>query len=172
MNKIWTFVPFNSVDKNVGLRVLKELKKKADFCFFDTWHTLDHVLQELEEFEIIASPKFVVAFDDAYYTKRHTNYTFVNILRSKLNLKRIKEPKENLSKPFYIEINNYLNAKYKIVKKIQDYYKSNIKNDSWFKYYTDVKDFGISSYKEKFNLKNQLTKSNKIYHRFDAFLVE
>ena len=28
VNKIWTFIPFNSVDPNIGIRVLKELNKK------------------------------------------------------------------------------------------------------------------------------------------------
>ena len=32
-NKIWTFIPYDSIDKYVGIEVLKELKIKADFCF-------------------------------------------------------------------------------------------------------------------------------------------
>ena len=172
VNKIWTFIPSNSLDPHVGLRVLNEIKSNSDFCFFDTWHTLEHVFKELKEFEKIASSKFIVAFDDAYYTKKHTNYTFINVIRSKLNLKRLNEPKHNISKPFYIEIDNYLKKKYKKVKKIKDHYKLNIKNDSWFKYYSDVKDFGISSYEKKFNLKDLRSKSKIINHRFDAFFIE
>ena len=35
LNKIWTFISYDSTDKNAGLEILKELKVKADFGFFD-----------------------------------------------------------------------------------------------------------------------------------------
>ena len=34
INKHWTFVGFDSVDKNIGIPVLSEMKLKADFGFF------------------------------------------------------------------------------------------------------------------------------------------
>ena len=89
VNKIFTFIPYNSVDKHVGIRVLKELNQKADFCFFDSLHTLNHVMLELKEFEIVTSSKFIAAFDDAYYTKKHSNDSYINMLRTKLGLKKI-----------------------------------------------------------------------------------
>ena len=46
-NKIWTFIPYDSIDKYVGIEVLKELKIKADFCF-DSLHTLDHLFNEVK----------------------------------------------------------------------------------------------------------------------------
>ena len=45
------------------------------------------------------------------------------MLRAKLNLKKVKEPANNICKPFHIEIENYLNKKYKKVSKIKDFYK-------------------------------------------------
>ena len=162
VNKIWNFIPFNSTDPNVGIRVLKELKKKADFCFFDSWHTLNHVMLELKEFEKISSNKFVVAFDDAYYTKKHSNYSYINMLRSKLNLKTVNEPANNVCKPFYIEIENYLKKKYRKVSKIKDYYKHNYKKDIFFKYF---------SADRKFMNKMGMEEKNKLAHRFDAFIV-
>ena len=92
-NKIWNFISSSSTDPYTGIPILKELKKKADYGFFDSWHTLDHVMKELKMFETIASKKFVVAFDDAYYAKRHTNDSYINMLRSKLKLRKIKPPK-------------------------------------------------------------------------------
>ena len=162
VNKIWTFIPFNSVDPHIGIRVLKELNKKADFCFFDSWHTLNHVMFELKEFETVASSKFVLAFDDAYYTKKHSNYSYINMLRSKLSLKKIGEPGNNVSKPFYIEIEKYLHTKYKKVSKIKDYYKHNYKKDIFFKYF---------SADRKFMNKMGMEEKNKLMHRFDAFIV-
>jgi len=157
VNKIWTFIPFNSTDSNIGIRVLKELNKKADFCFFDSWHTLNHIKAELKAFETVASSKFALAFDDAYYTKKHLNYSYINMLRTKLGLKVIKEPKNNISKPFYIEIENYLKSKYKKISKIKDY-----KRDIFFKYF---------SADRKFMNKMGMEEKNKLKHRFDAFIV-
>ena len=162
VNKIWTFIPFNSVDPHIGIRVLKELNKKADFCFFDSWHTLNHVMFELKEFETVASSKFVLAFDDAYYTKKHSNYSYINMLRSKLSLKKIGEPGNNVSKPFYIEIEKYLHTKYKKVSKIKDYYKHNYKKDIFFKYFSGDR---------KFMNKMGMEEKNKLMHRFDAFII-
>lgn len=162
VNKVWTFIPFNSVDRNIGIRVLKELNKKADFCFFDSWHTLNHILKELGEFETVASSKFIAAFDDAYYTKKYSNYSYVNMLRSKLNLKEVKEPDNNLCKPFHLEIENYLKKKYKKISKVKDYYKSNYKKDIFFKYFESDR---------KFLNKMKMEEKTKLIHRFDAFIV-
>ena len=162
VNRVWTFIPFNSTDPNIGIRVLKELNIKADFCFFDSWHTLDQVLLELKEFETIASSKFILAFDDAYYTKRRINYSYINMLRTKLGLKLLKEPSYNISKPFYVEIENYLKLKYKKVKKIKDYYKQNYKKDIFFEYFSSDR---------KFMNKMGMEEKKKLKHRFDAFIV-
>ena len=47
-NKYWTFVGFDSVDLNIGILVLKEMKLRADFGFFDSLHTTDHVKKNLK----------------------------------------------------------------------------------------------------------------------------
>lgn len=171
VNKIWKFIPYYSTDKHVGIQILKELNLKSDFCFFDTSHTLNQVLNEIKEFEKISSKNFYIALDDAYYTKKKINFTFLNIIRTKLKLKRIKEPKENVCQPFYREIAKYLQNKYRKVFKINDYYKKNFKNDDWFQYYKEVKDFGLSDYDKKFSKKDFNLKSIKFTHRFDAFHV-
>ena len=163
VNKIWNFVSSSSTDPHTGISILKELKKKADFGFFDSWHTLDHVMHELKMFESIAPKKFVVAFDDAYYAKRHTNDSYINMLRSKLKLKKIKPPKNNKSKPLHIEIKNYLKKKYKKVINFDGSYKTFSKNDVFFKYFISDRKFAFKMGMEQ---KNQ----QAIY--FAAFAVE
>ena len=74
--------------------------------------------------------------------------------------------------PFYIEIQKYLSGKYKKVLKVDDYYKKNFKKDDWFNYYKEVKDFGVSNYNEKFSKMDFKSKKDKLFHRFDAFLVK
>ena len=71
INKYWTFVGFDSVDLNIGIPVLKEMKLRADFGFFDSLHTTDHVKKELKAFLKISSNNFVVTFDDAYFNKKY-----------------------------------------------------------------------------------------------------
>jgi len=162
VNKIWNFIACSSLNPNAGVSVIKELNKKADFCFFDSWHTLDHVMLELKAFEKVASSRFVVAFDDAYYTKKHTNDSYVNMLRYKLNLKKIKRPKNNVCKPLSIEIENYLKAKYKKVAKADDSYKTNCKRDIFFDYFI---------FDRKFTFKIGMAKDKKT-KLFAAFSVE
>ena len=162
VNKIWNFIAYNSVDPYAGIKVIKELNKKVDFGFFDSWHTLDHVMRELKAFEIVAASKFVVAFDDAYYIKKHTNDSYVNMLRYKLNLKKIKQPKNNICKPLSIEIKNYLKSKYKKVVNIDKLYKAKSKNDIFFDYFID----------RKFSYKIGMAQKNKISKLFASFSVE
>ena len=127
-------------------------------------------MNELNDFLKISEKSFVVAFDDAYYQKKYVNFVFTNIIRTKLNLKRIKEPTSNISKPLYTEVQNFLKKNFRNVNKIIDFYKSNYLNDSWFSYYKEVKDFGLASYDKDFDLKNE-NKKKHIQHRFDAFYV-
>ena len=114
----------------------------------------------------------MICLDDSYYTKKNVNYVYININRTKLGLRRIPEPKENVCRPFYEEIEDYLKKKYKNVKKIKDYYKKNFKNDDWFNYYKEVKDFGISNYNKKFKMSDLNEKKNIVTHRFSAFEVK
>ena len=162
VNKIWNFIACNSLDPHAGVRVIKELNKKADFGFFDSWHTLNHVMDELKIFETVASAKFIAAFDDAYYTKRHTNDDYINMLRHKLNLKKIKEPKNNVCKPLSIEVENYLKTKYKKVVKIDGSYKTNCRNDIFFDYFI---------FDRKFGLKLGWEKDNERIQNFAVFVV-
>lgn len=163
VNLIWEFIAFDSVDQHIGISILKEKKTKVDFCFFDSWHTLDHLMKEINEVEKCLSNKFVLAFDDAYYQKRKYNFSYINMLRTKFNLKKIPEPKNNKCLPFYLEIQKYLKKKYKSVSLIKDSYKKNFKNDIFFKYYEADRIFMN---------KMGMEERKKLAHRFDAFFVK
>ena len=162
LNKIITFIPFDPTDKYVGISVLKELNLKADFAFFDSLHTHQQVFNELKEFERIVSSQFIVAFDDAYYVRKYTNFPYINMLRSKLNLDPISEPKNNIGRPMHQAMYDYLNRKYKRVSKIKDYYKKNYKKDIFFKYYDADRKF-MNEYK--------MEEKDKLLHRLEAFKV-
>src|SRR6267142_255174 len=55
VHKIWKFIGFDSTDQNIGISVLRELNHKADFGFFDSWHTLEHLMKEVNAFETVAA---------------------------------------------------------------------------------------------------------------------
>ena len=171
VNQIWKFIPYFSTDKYIGISMLKELKLKSDFCFFDTAHTLDQLISEINDFEKVTHRNFYIALDDAYYNKRKINFTYLNIIRTKMKLARLKEPKSNICKPFFQEVDKYLKNKYKKVTKVNDYYKSNYKKDNWFNYYKEVKDFGVSDYDKNFSKKDFNSRSSRFIHRFDAFHI-
>lgn len=161
-NKIWNFIPYNSTDKHIGISVLKELKQKANFCFFDSLHTYDHVLSELKDFLKVCDKKYALAFDDAYYTKKSVNYSYINMLRSKLNLKEIKEPKTNIIQAYYKEIEKYLFTKKIKYKKVENFYKKNYKKDIFFQYYSQDR---------KFMNKMKMEEKSKLAHRLEVFLI-
>jgi hypothetical protein len=163
IHKVWTFVGFSSTDAHVGIQVLSELNLKADFGFFDSWHTLTHLTNEIECFEKIAKPQFVIALDDAYYECRNENLAYVNMIRSKLGLPAVIEPLDNKCKPFYVEIETCLKAKNRYVEKLNDDYKQLYIDDIFFRYY-DLDRAAMN----KLGMENK----EKLDHRLDAWLVK
>lgn len=160
--RYWTFIGFDSTSEYVGIPVIKELGHKADFCYFDSWHTLDHLMNEVKCFESVANENFIIALDDAYYTKRSNNYSYLNMIRKKLGLGAVQEPTSNICEPFYVEIDGHLKEKYQKVEKIADSYKEEYMNDIFFKYYEGDRDaMGSVGMEQKENLS----------HRFDAWRV-
>jgi len=141
INQIWTFVGFNSIDQNIGISIFNELKKKADFGFFDSLHTTDHVKKELNEFLKIASKNFIVAFDDAYFNTKHTNEGYINMMRFKLNLKKIIKPPNNISKEIWEEAYILLKQRFKKVKKLKTSFEKNYQNDLYFEYFSPDQEF-------------------------------
>lgn len=156
MTDIWTFIPFNSTDPNIGIPVLKELKHKPSYGFFDSWHTLDHLIGEIDLFVNISKKNFLIGLDDAYYQKKYQNLSYVNILREKIGLTNIKEEKNNQCDYFYLEISNYLKSKGYKLKIEDDYYQKHYKNDIFFKYFSsDRQTMNRLGMEEKSKLKNR-----------------
>ena len=57
-------MPSNSLNKYTGISALKELKKKPQFAFLDSSHSLEHLKKEVMEFTKIASKEFILGIDD------------------------------------------------------------------------------------------------------------
>ena len=162
IHKVWQFIPFDSTNPHIGINVLPELGLKADFGFFDSWHTLNHLMSELKLFEKVASDDFIITLDDAYYTKKYENFSYINMLRKKIGLDVVDEPLDNICRPFYIEVEEYLKTKYTTVEKINDSYKIDYKEDIFFQYYKSDRAFINSLGMEE---------KEKLDHRFDAWRV-
>ena len=141
---------------------MSELGTKADFGFFDSWHTLDHLMKEIKLFEGVVSDDFIIALDDAYYRKKYDNYSYINMLRKKVGLGIIDEPEDNLCNPFYVEVEEYLKKRHSIVEKIDDTYKKDYKDDVFFKYYEGDRNFMNTM---------GLEEKEKLDHRFDAWRI-
>jgi len=163
LHKYWTFVGFDSTNQHAGIPMIGELGYKADYGYFDSWHTLDHLTNEVKCYEQIAKDEFLVALDDAYYAKKFENYSFINMIRKKLGLGVVEEPIENICDPFYIAIEQYLTGKYPAVTKLNDTYKAEYSSDIFFSYYDgDRKAMGKVGMEEKTNLE----------HRFDVWSIK
>jgi len=163
LHKVWQFISFDSTNPHIGINVLPELGFKADFGFFDSWHTLDHLMKEIKLFEEVTSDDFIIALDDAYYRKKYENFSYINMLRKKIGLDIVDEPDDNMCKPFYIEVGDYLKDKYSMVDKISDTYKKDYKDDIFFQYYNSDRAFiNTLGMEEK----------EKLAHRFDAWRVQ
>ena len=160
--KYWTFIGFDSTSEHAGIPVIKELGYKADFCYFDSWHTLEHLMNEVKCFETVANDDFIVALDDAYYTKKHNNYSYINMIRKKLGLGSVQEPKENVCDPFYVEVEHYLKDCYKNVDKIDDSYKKDYMDDVFFRYFEGDR-LAMDSV--------GMEEKNNLEHRFDAWKI-
>ncbi len=171
----WTYVPGNSLDKYTGIPALKELKNKPQFGFFDSFHTTEHLKKEVSEFMKISTNEFVIGIDDG----NHTNsklfpFGYTNMIRQKIGLKKIKNPKENLSPSFFSEIEKLLKTKCKSSKRIKTFFEKNFKNDMWFHYFgadifydglTDKKnvdDFKYVNIFKNLSLKNREMFKNRI----------
>jgi len=158
----WKFIGFDSTNKYAGIRVLGELGLQADFGFFDSWHTLVHLMAEVQALEGVAKPEFVIALDDAYYKARYENYAYLNMVRTKLGLQPVSEPIDNICDSFYVEIERYIGGRYRNVEKIQDIYKSTFEGDVFFDYYLEDRRAMQAVGMEK---------QENLVHRFDAWRV-
>ena len=136
VNKIWTFIGTSSTNPYTGIEVLKELSLKVDYCFLDSAHNSEHLLNELNCIEKISSKNFYVALDDAYTNQAKINYPYVNMVRNKIGLKKVNDKKDNMSNSFYKEVNKfYLSKKYSIKTLTNNIVGKKISRDIYLSYY-------------------------------------
>ena len=171
----WTYVPSNSVDKYTGIPALKGFKRKPQFAFLDSYHSSEHLKKEVIEFTKIASKEFILGIDDGnHINSRFFNFDYTNMVRQKMGLKKISNPKQNISPPFFIEVNNLLKKNFKSVKKLETFFQKNYQNDLWFNYFgadivydalSDMKgvdDFKYSNIFKKLSYKKKQMFKNRV----------
>jgi len=160
----WTFVAYNSTSEHLGISILKEMGKQVCFCFFDSDHTLDVLIREVELSNEVLVDGGVIAIDDANYTYRHLNYAYLNMFRTKLGLSTFKNTPDNTCEPFYIEVERFLKERWNRVEYLNDSYKRNYKTDIFWNYYGLDREV-LSSIEES------MEKTADLEHRFDAWKV-
>lgn len=133
----WIAIPAESLCPYAGISSLRELKKKFDFCFLDSSHNLEHLRKELNLFLKLTAKQFYVGIDDAHMNYKKINIDFINLIRSKSNLKKISV-KDNKCKEFQIEIFEELKKNFRYTKIIKPVNNLNSINDIYFKYYGNL----------------------------------
>ena len=134
LSDYWIPICGNSLSPYVGIEALKEFNKKFDFAFFDSEHTLAHLTEEVSNFLKLTDKNFYLGIDDGHMRYKKENIDFINLTRSKANLKKIRI-KDNICDEFYLEVLSLLKSKYKNSKLIKPVKSLNSKKDLYFKYY-------------------------------------
>lgn len=158
----WRFVAFDSLSQYLGLPVLKDIVDHVDLFIHDSEHTWNTVKKEVMTIMPMLREGAVVALDDANLKFLHTNIGYINTQRRKLNLPAVENPADNLSKPFYIEVESLLKDHWQSVEHLPDLYKQKFSEDSYFAYFNS--EFQINS---SFGTVNK----EGLEHRFDSWRV-
>lgn len=135
VNDYWEFIAFDSTNKYLGMPILEELVIKPSFGFFDSLHTLDHLISEIDLFSDVAADNFFVALDDAYYTNKSENFSYINMLRSKLSLGLVEQPPENICEPYFVEIEKMLSRKFESIERVDNDFAALMGDDIFFDYF-------------------------------------
>lgn len=131
----WEFIAFDSTNKYLGIPVLNEMKVKPSLGFFDSLHTLDHLLAEIKAYSLCSDEVFYVVLDDANYTNKEDNFSYINMLRTKLKLPSIEQPKSNICKPYHEEIEQFLSKNFKKVERVKNDFEELMVDDIYFEYF-------------------------------------
>jgi len=158
----WKFVPYNSHSAELGIPILKELGETVDFCFFDSDHTRDVLIGEVDRTIPFLRDEGIVAIDDANYDYVHTNIAYINMQRKKLGLPPVPNPPGNTGEPFYREVEKSLRAAFQNVEYLEDTYKKEYKDDLFWAYFSsDRKVMG----------QLEMEKTDSLEHRYDSWRV-
>jgi hypothetical protein len=158
----WKFVAYSSLSDHLGIRILGELGERVDFCFFDSEHTLNVLIGELNRANGFLQDGSIVAIDDANYNYTHTNIAYINMLRKKLALPPVEKLDNNVCEPFYVEVERFLKSKWTLVEYLKDTYKEAYKSDLFWPYFnSDRQAMG----------KEGMEKLDSLEHRYDSWRV-
>jgi len=162
LHEHWQHIAFSSISEFAGINVLKELNKKISVCFFDSEHTLEVLMKEVMSASQILEDPALLAIDDGNYSYSGWNTSYINMIRKKLDLPPIGEKPENLSRSFWIEVDEYLKKKFRKVEYLKDTYKNNYQSDIFWSYYKSDRDAmsGLS-----------MEKNDNLEHRFDSWKI-
>lgn len=159
----WTFIAGSSLDPHLGLKVIKEKELNVDYAFFDSLHTEEHLVKELNEVLPNLVQGSVVAIDDANYSNKEYNYNYINLQRKKIGLLPVEEHETNVTNKYYATVENILRTKYTKILKLKDTYKNTYKDDIYFEYYNEDKRV-MNNY--------GMEKLDDLSHRFDCWKIE
>jgi len=158
----WKLVAHDSLSPYLGLVVLKDLVDHVDMFFHDSEHVWQTVRGELEAITPLLRDGAVVALDDANQDFLHTNIAYINTFRKKLGLPSVPRPEGNLSEPFYVETERFLQEHWQQVEYLPDLYKKNFRTDPYFAYYDSELEIKASLGTERME---------RLEHRFDSWRV-
>jgi hypothetical protein len=181
LTDFWTPIPSNSVDKFTGINCLSEFKENFNFGFFDSAHSLDFLSKEIIYFHKIANKNFIIGIDDGEkINNKEFHFDFINMIRSKIGLKKIKNPSSNTCDYFYKEVHEILLSKSNKVMKLRTFFEKNLENDLYFNFFGNDISYeanedkkNINNFKYKNLFKNMSKKEKDIYkNRISFFKVE
>ena len=165
INDYWLPIPSDSQSEFTGINCLSEFDDKFDFGFFDSGHSLKILLGEISAFHKIANKNFIIGIDDGnHFNNKFFHFDYVNMVRTKLNLKKIKNPVYNQCDYFYKEVSKHLKITSKSVKKLPTFFEKNFENDLYFNFFgNDISYNAIDDKKgfKNFKLQNVFKKISK-----------
>lgn len=165
VNNYWTLVPWMSTSEFLGISNLGEQDYKCCFSFHDSDHTWENLSGELKALVPLLVDHSIVALDDANLRWSETNFGLINTHRKKLGWPLITfgELKQNPQGEFHWKLaKELLEAQFKEVQLLDDYYKENFQRDPYFEWYS-------TEFVEKVKLGTEVREELK--HRFDSFSV-
>ena len=146
INKYWHPITYSSTGNHLGIEIIQEQKRNVGLAFLDSYHTLEHVMEEVRLVSESLRPGAVVIIDDAYYTNKSLNYSYLNLMRKKLGMVEIAEPEENMTQPYWHHVEVFLNKKFETVTSLDVVQHADF-DDVFFRYYAQdrmaINEFGM-----------------------------
>ena len=165
--QVWCPISAMSTSEYVGIRTLKEIESINQYgitaCFLDSDHTVNNLMNELEQTVNLMQDESVIIIDDSNYRSKYVNMAYMNMVRRKMGLKPIEEPNDNVSDLTFGEsVEDYLFKHIKEYAHIDDSYKKYYKDDLFWSYYKNDRDMMAKMDMEKYD---------DLSHRFDAWRI-